>query len=128
MSERAELKAAVKRALRRRDPSNPISMTHLFIQVTGEHVIPARKHEQSRVIRALVKELRLDGSPIAFAGGPRGGYYWARDEGELEPTIRSLHSHAMSNLQVEAALKRVPFDQLLTQYQIEFETDSEVTD
>lgn len=125
MSERTELKAAIKRTLRRRDASNPISMTHLFIQVTGEHVIPAKKHEQSRVIRALVKALRMEGCPIGYDSGKHGGYFWARSEDELEPFTRLLHSQAMSRLKTEAALKRVPFNQLLTQYQIEFETDEQ---
>ena len=121
MSERDELKSAIRRILHRHDRTNPVSMTRLFQRVTGETVVPARKHEQSRVIRALVRELRLDGYPIAFTGGGIGGYYMARDEGELEPTIRTLHSHAMSNLQVEAALKRVPFGRLLHQYEIEYD-------
>jgi len=127
MSERAELKAAIKRVLCQRDSSNPISMTHLFIQVTGEHVIPARKHEQCRVIRALVKELRMDGCPIAFRAAKNGGYYWARSEDDLAPTLRTLHSHAMSSLQVEAALKRVPFGRLLQQYELEYD-EQEVSD
>jgi hypothetical protein len=127
MSERAELKSAIKRVLCQRDASNPISMTQLFVQVTGEHVIPARKHEQSRVIRALVKELRMDGCPIAFSAARNGGYYWARSEDDLAPTLRTLHSHAMSNLQVEAALKRVPFNQLLQQYELEYD-EQEVTE
>lgn len=121
MSERAELKAAIRRVLHRHDQANPVPMTRLWQRVTGETVIPARRHEQSRVIRSLVRELRLDGYPIAFVGGKHGGYYMARDEGELAPTIRTLHSHAMSNLQVEAALKRVPFGQLLQQYELEYD-------
>lgn len=127
MLERSALKKAVLSVIRRHGQTHPIRGVDLFRRVTGETVIPARKHEQCRPIRSVIHELRLDGHPIAHTGGKHGGYYYCRDDSELAPTLRTLHSHAMSELQLEAALKRITFNELLHQYELEYD-EQEVSD
>lgn len=122
--EREELKQRIRDVLREHvGPDDCITMTQLYRAVTGAHVIPQRRYDQSRVVRSLVEQLRREGCPIALKAGTGGGYFWARDERELDPTVRWFHQRAMSSLKQEAALKRMPFGDLLQQYQLEFETD-----
>lgn len=122
--DRAALKDQVRALLREHvGPENCITMTQLFHHATGEPVIPNRRYDQSRIVRSLVEELRRDGCPIGLHGGINGGYFWARSADELDPTVQWFHRRALSSLKQEAALKRVPFEELLKQYQLEFHNE-----
>lgn len=101
-------------------PESAISMQGLYVRLTGHGIIPYKRHEQTRIVRSLVNELRNEGCPIGSTSGNSNGYFWARNEKELDITLAKLHGQAMTSLKTEAALKRVSFDDLLKQYQIEF--------
>ena len=59
-----------------------------------------------RLMRAQINLLRKDGHLICSAGGHGGGYYIARDWGELEDYIgQELRPRAMDLLEQEKALK-----------------------
>ncbi|HEC12296.1 MAG TPA: hypothetical protein ENI80_03460 [Acidiferrobacteraceae bacterium] len=103
-------------------PDNCIKMADLHHFATGENIIPSKKTDQSRIIRAIITELRREGMPIGNRGGKYGGYFLARNPKELKPTERVFHKRAMSSLQQEAYLKRAPFKDVLAQHQLEFET------
>jgi hypothetical protein len=119
--DRTHLKEKLKRIVREHvGPEGSISMQALYVQLTGHGIIPYKRHEQTRIVRSLVNELRNEGCPIGSTSGNSSGYFWARDEKELGITIAKLHGQAMTSLKTEAALKRIPFSDLLKQYQIEF--------
>lgn len=120
--EREELLERVRGVLREhRGPEACITMTQLYHAVTDDLVIPQRRYDQTRIVRSVVEQLRREGCPIALKAGIGGGYFWARSEAELDTTVRWFHRRAMSSLQQEAALKRVPFGELLRQYHLELE-------
>lgn len=121
--DREHLKHDIKNLIRQHvGPANAIKMVTVFVEVTGEIIIPWKRHEQTRPVRELVNQLRNEGCPI---GSCRGGYFWARDEKELDGTLAKLHTSAMTSLKTEAALKRISFSQLLKQYEIEFSAEAQ---
>ncbi len=97
-------------------PENCILQYEIYVQITGSHIIPKRRYDQTRFIRSIVKELREDGMPIGIA---KHGYFIARSTEELATTISTFHKRAMSSLKQEAALKRLTFNELLEQYELE---------
>lgn len=68
-----------------------------------------------------MKDLRKEGCPIGNKSGVNGGYFWARNEEELQTTINVMHSRALASLGQEAALKRVRIETLLKQYKLELD-------
>lgn len=98
---------------------NCILMNEIYVSITGGHIIPNRRYDQTRIIRSIIKDLREDGRPIGIKPGSNGGYFTARNDEELESTIRLFHGRAMSSLKQEAALKRISFSELLEQYELE---------
>jgi len=100
-------------------PENCILMNEIFVQVTGSHIIPKRRYNQTRFIRSVIKELREAGCPVGIKAGSTGGYFTARNDAELESTIQMFHRRAISSLKQEAALKKITFNELLEQYEYE---------
>jgi len=84
-----------------------------------------RRYDQTRFVRSIIKELRQEGKPIGIKSGSRGGYFTARNDAELQSTIETFHRRAMSSLQQEAALKRISFNELLEQYELEISQATE---
>jgi len=118
--ERLEIKFKVDALLKKHmGPDDCILMNEIFVEVTGGHIIPNRRLDQTRFIRTIIKELREQGCPIGIKGGKNGGYFTARNDEELKKTIETFHSRAMSSLKQEAALKRISFNELLEQYELE---------
>lgn len=127
-SDRDALKASLRALLEQcAGPDAAVTMTALFHTATGEPVIPGRRYDQTRVVRSLVEQLRREGCPIGVKGGPHGGYFWATDPAQLDPTIQVFHQRALSSLRQEAALKRMPFPGVLEQHRIEFEQSTQET-
>lgn len=121
-ADRADLLARVRALLQQcRGPQAAIRMVDLFALATGEIIIPGRKIDQSRILRSLVDQLRREGCPIGIQGGKNGGYFWADDPADLEPTIRWFHARALASLRQERALRRVPFAQVLQQHALDFD-------
>jgi len=117
---RSELKLKVDLLLQSHlSADNCILMNEIFVSVTGSHIIPNRRYDQTRIIRSIIKELREDGRPIGIKAGSNGGYFTAQNDEELESTILLFHHRAMSSLKQEAALKRISFSELLEQYELE---------
>lgn len=117
---RSELKLKVDQLLQSHlGADNCILMNAIFVSVTGSHIIPNRRYDQTRIIRSIIKELREDGRPIGIKAGSNGGYFTAQNDEELESTILLFHHRAMSSLKQEAALKRISFSELLEQYELE---------
>lgn len=127
--DRQAMKRRVREIIERyQGPDLCVTKEQVFVAATGETVIPWRRVDQTRVIRWLVEELRRDGCPIGFKGGRCGGYFWARSDDELAPTINTFHSRALSGLRQEAALKRIPMSEVIEQHQLELkELDNEET-
>ena len=108
-----------KKLKQHKGPENCVTMNELFVDATGSYIIPNRRYDQTRIIRSIVKDLREEGCPIGIKGGKSGGYFWARNDAELKSTIEKFHHRAMSSLQQEAALRRIPFNQLLLELEEE---------
>lgn len=118
--DRKELKRRVDELLQAHTGADDcVLMNEIFVTVTGSHIIPNRRYDQTRIIRSIIKELREDGKPIGIKAGSNGGYFTARNDEELESTIQLFHHRAMSSLRQEAALKRISFSELLEQYELE---------
>lgn len=119
-ADRRRLAEAIRQVLERHEGvERAITMTALFAIATGDTVVPGRRYDQTRIVRSLIEQLRREGLPIGIC---RHGYFLARSEQELAPTIRAFHSRAMSGLRQERALTRVSFDELLEQYRLELIT------
>jgi len=129
--DREHLLANLRHVLRgHQGPDNTISMRDAFEAITGEVVIPGRRYDQTRIVRSLVEQLRREGVPVGFRGGPDGGYFVARSDEELAETLAIFHARALSSFRQEAALKRITFGELLEQYALELHdppSDTEVT-
>jgi len=102
-------------------PDNCIKMWEIFTAITGQHIIPIKKTDQTRIIRTLIEQLRKEGHPIGNKPGTYGGYFLATCDEELEGTIKNFHNRAMSSLEQEAALKRTNPSKLMQQCMIDFE-------
>lgn len=110
----------------RHSEQDAITMAELFVKVTGDHIIPMRKYDQTRIIRSVIKQLREEGQPIADCSS---GYYMADSTAALQPTIDKFHHRAMSSLRTEAALKKIQPGSLIKQYELEItETEGHQTD
>lgn len=118
--DREEIKEKVDALLKQHlGQDDCILMNEIYVTVTGSHIIPYRRYDQTRFIRSIIKELREAGRPIGIKSGNNGGYFTARNDEELESTIQTFHCRAMSSLRQEAALKRISFNELLEQYELE---------
>jgi len=119
---RAKLIFKTKAVLRRHiGPDECIKMVQVYYEVTGILVTPGKQYDETRMIRSAIEQLRTDGHPICIKDGKNGGYFWARNSADLEPTIRRFHSRALASLKQEASLKKIPFGDLLKQYEIDFD-------
>lgn len=124
--DREEIKKKVDELLKQHmGQDNCILMNEIFVRVTGGHIIPFRRYDQTRFIRSIIKELREAGRPIGIKSGHSGGYFTARNDEELESTIQTFHCRAMSSLKQEAALKRISFNELLEQYELELSQEAQ---
>lgn len=70
-------------------------------------------HTTPRDVRKLVSELRMDG--VAVCGTPRTGYYIAATPEELEETCQFLRHRALTSLQLESRLRKIPMPDLIGQ-------------
>lgn len=90
-------------------PGNAITMSQLHAAATqvatGEAalLIPMRRYDQTRRIRAAVAALRQGGAPI---GSGSNGYFWAVEPKQLTPTIARFRARSLAALAQEAALRR----------------------
>lgn len=69
-----------------------------------------------RDVRTLVTELRQDGH--AVCAHPATGYFLARDDNELNTTIRFLTDRALKSLLIAAQLRRMPLADLVGQLKL----------
>lgn len=126
MSERShtEQKLHIKDLLREHmGPDNAISMVDIYLKVNGWPVAPHKKYDQTRPIRSFIELLRHEGCPIGIKDGKNGGYFWARNSRDLEPTVRKFHARAMSSLKQMSALKNIPFSDLIRQLEFEYKQE-----
>lgn len=54
-------------------------------------------------VRDIIRELRREGKPVANS---KQGYYWARNEIELQETIEDLESRSFSMLKTIEGLRK----------------------
>ncbi|QPJ61671.1 MAG: hypothetical protein G3M70_07140 [Candidatus Nitronauta litoralis] len=72
-----------------------------------------------RKIREIVAALIVDWGTIIISDYRSGGYYLPSCESEIETYIHNLHSHGVSILKREAAIKKIDLAELLAEYQME---------
>lgn len=92
--------------------SQGIHVRDLAMRITGQIV---NTEAVERSVRKLVKGLRLEGNPIC--GHPASGYFLAETPAELEETCNFLRSRAMSSLEAESRLRKIPVAELIGQFQ-----------
>lgn len=120
--DRVEFKCQVAALLKTHmGPEDCILQYEIYVEITGSHIIPKRRYDQTRFIRSIIKDLREEGMAIGIA---KNGYFLARNAQELEATIQTFHKRAISSLKQEAALKRLTFNELLEQYELELSIDN----
>ena len=118
--ERAQLLADLGALLRcHRGPDAAIKAIRIYCALTGACDVPAKRYDNTRIIRSLVTQLRREAWPVAILGGRAGGYFLARDAAELAPTIEVFHSRALASLTQEKHLRQIPFSDLLEQFELE---------
>lgn len=105
---------------------NPITMTQLIPLVLGEHVIPNKRYNQSRIIRSLVVQLRQEKMPIVSRNGKNGGYYIATNPQEIETSARLFRKRALSSLKQEALLRGIALSELFYQHPLNLEENKNV--
>lgn len=116
---RAEIKARLRAVLlHHTSPDAAIRMVALIPAVLGEHVIPWRRYDQSRLIRSLVEQLRREGLPVCIRGGSRDGGYFV-SAAHAERTAAWFRKRAFSAFRQEAALRRISLRELFTQYELD---------
>ena len=71
---------------------------------------------EKRRVRALVTELRLDGT--AVCGHPKTGYFIAATGEEIEATCQFLRARAMHSLTLESAMRKTTLGELLGQMRL----------
>lgn len=116
---RKQITAAVVQILNQHQgPGCAITMLELFKAATGEIVIPAKRYDQTRIIRSIIDSLRGEGVPVCYDGT---GYFLARDEDDIEPTVRHLESRAIAHFQTAARLRRCSVADIFRRYQTNLE-------
>lgn len=125
--DRDELKARVLALLQEHQgPDNCITMCQMFYAATGYPIIPGKKYDQPRLIRSVVQQLRMEGHAIGHVNAKGGGYFLARNEQELEATIQYFRSRGISAFKVEAALRKISNKALLSQYELELQSQEAI--
>lgn len=69
-----------------------------------------------RKVRGLVTECRLEG--FAICGHPKSGYFMARNQEELEETLKFLRHRALTSLKLASVLGNIPLGDLIGQLHI----------
>lgn len=119
---RSELQAKVQQILRDHEGQDQcITMYQLCYAATGIPIIPARKVNQTRMLRAIIAELQEKGLPVVHKSGKYGGYYLATDDTELAREADWHRKRALSSIRREKALRRISTDELLKQYEIDLQ-------
>lgn len=113
-----KMKAAIRQVLPRHGLEAPIKMIDLHVVLTGELVIPGKRHDMARVTRKLIAELRQEGCPI---GSSQQGYFWAKNHAELAGTIERFHTAAMHSLRQVKALRKLSSTALARQVKLELD-------
>lgn len=116
------MKRAIRQELRLHPLAEPISMTNLHVAVTGDLVIPGRRHNMARATRKIIAELRAEGCPIGFTSD---GYFWAATPEELTGTIDRFHSSALHSLRIVKALRQISSTALAHQVRLDLDADEQ---
>lgn len=124
---RDELKKAVLKVLHEHQgPDDCVTQYQLCYAVTGYPIIPGKKYNQTRLMRSVIHQLRMEGHAIGHVNASGGGYFLARNEQELEATIQYFRSRGISAFKVEAALRKISNKELLSQYELQLQTQEAV--
>lgn len=117
------LRTRIREVLMQHDVDDPIPMLALHQEVTGELLLPSKAHNQARITRQIIADLREQGCPIGTSGK---GYFWARKPEELALTIERFQASAMHHLRQVKALQKISAAALASQVQLDLERE-EVT-
>ena len=97
-----------------------MGMADLF-EVVYQRPVEDRIND-TRELRKLITNLRLDGVPIASVSRPDGGgYYLAAAGSELEDYLYRLHQRGLKALVLESKIRGISMGELLGRIQIKLE-------
>lgn len=114
--DRAAIKAAIRQILRKdaNCAERAITMERLYVRSTGDYILPGKKYNQTRIVRSIIRELRMDDQVPVISN--ECGYYLAESEAELEPYLRAKLSELRGRFELYRRMSRMPIGQMLRQY------------
>ena len=99
-------------------PDKKIGMGELYQEVIGEPW--GHRINDTKLIRKLVTEMRLEGQPImSDTSASNGGYWIAASASEVNSWCNSSKSRALAILQRISSIKKISLSEFLGQMQLE---------
>lgn len=103
---------------------NAISMADLYEHVFFEKLND--KHNDTRILRRFINELRADGVPVISSNSKSGGgYYLASVDSELKSYCDKIHARALKLLKQESRLLKRTLPELVGQMQLSLSPEFE---
>jgi hypothetical protein len=94
-----------------------IGMGELYEDVFGEPW--QNRINDTRRLRKIITELRLEGVPICSDSSSAGGYYLASAGSELEGYCKRMRRAALRKMVLEASVRKITLAELVGQMQLE---------
>ncbi len=115
----ARLKKAVGRG-------NAIKGEVLYVQVTDDAIIPAKRNSQTRIIRSIVRELREKRElPVMSSSN---GYWLAESDQELREYVEQRLIEAKRMIKLGSQLSGVPVDRMVEQLKIKLKLKEQINE
>lgn len=99
---------------------NAISAMNLYCLATGAHEIPAKKNNQTRIIRSVIRELQTKFQLPVMSGN---GYYIADSDAELKVFVEMKITTASRMFGLANKLSGIPIDRMVEQLKIKLENE-----
>lgn len=120
------IKERVERILRKHvGKENAISAMNLYCLVTGDHEVPAKKNNQTRIIRSVIHEIQADQKIPVISGN---GYWIAKTDKELHAFIEKKINTATRMFGLAHKLSGIPIDRMVEQLKLKLENEEQHND
>lgn len=97
---------------------NAIKSAPLYIRATGDVLIPAKAHSQTRIIRSVVQDLRRD-KRVPICSGAKG-YWMAEDQDEFVDWLRKKMDNFGRSIGLDLKLNNTVLSEMGAQRNFQF--------
>jgi hypothetical protein len=107
-----------------RGKENAISAKVLYCLATEDSIVPVKAHNQTRIIRSIVNECRMERIPILSGNG----YWMAESDEDLRLYVESALDECARAFRLNSNLSRIPVDRMVEQLKLkltELESDDD---